>query len=262
MPLLVLSPNPHPNSIRLARSAEAAGWEVTRLQGYRAPPWLSGRDDIALYGEPQFALEAAGSLGVCLLAPTPRWVADLPERFRRRDVRVSDMAEARRLTGPAFVRSAIDKSFPSRVIASGAELPPTERVPDGTPVMIAETVAWQVEYRCFVRERRIETMSIYLRDGAIARDAQGDWPAPEAESVDAKRFAESVLAAHDVAMPGAVVIDVGIIKDRGWAVVEANAAWSSGLYGCDLAAVLRVVQRASVKPSRASAEDAAWVAEM
>jgi hypothetical protein len=41
-----------------------------------------------------------------------------------------------------------------------------------------------------------------------------------------------------------VVLDVGIIRGEGWAVVEANAPWGSGVYGCDPDQVLRVVQRA------------------
>jgi len=41
---------------------------------------------------------------------------------------------------------------------------------------------------------------------------------------------------------------VGHIKDRGWAVVEANAAWGSGLYGCDPVKVLEVL-RCAVKPT-------------
>ncbi len=60
-------------------------------------------------------------------------------------------------------------------------------------------------------------------------------------------------------MPPAVVLDVGHLQGRGWAVVEANAAWGSGIYGCEPASVLRVVERACVHRTRIGEEDRKWV---
>jgi hypothetical protein len=37
-------------------------------------------------------------------------------------------------------------------------------------------------------------------------------------------------------------MDVGVIQHRGWAVVELNAAWGAGIYGCDPDEVLEVVR--------------------
>ena len=62
-----------------------------------------------------------------------------------------------------------------------------------------------------------------------------------------------------VALPPAVVLDVGYITGRGWGVVEANAAWGSGLYGCDPAAVLHVLQRACIAGDRVTDADRRWV---
>ncbi|MEP0802688.1 hypothetical protein NDI37_21395 [Funiculus sociatus GB2-A5] len=41
-------------------------------------------------------------------------------------------------------------------------------------------------------------------------------------------------------------MDVGVIQGRGWAVVEQNAAWGAGLYGCDPIEVLEVLRYAVV----------------
>jgi hypothetical protein len=41
------------------------------------------------------------------------------------------------------------------------------------------------------------------------------------------------------------VLDVGIITNRGWAVIEQNAAWGSGIYGCDPVQVLEVIRHAA-----------------
>jgi hypothetical protein len=40
------------------------------------------------------------------------------------------------------------------------------------------------------------------------------------------------------------VIDLGYIEDRGWAVIEANESWFSGVYGCDPFAVLETIDGA------------------
>jgi hypothetical protein len=61
------------------------------------------------------------------------------------------------------------------------------------------------------------------------------------------------------ALPPAFVTDVGLIEGRGWAVVEFNPAWCSGVLGADPAAVLGVLRRACRPADSLAAEDAAWV---
>ena len=57
-------------------------------------------------------------------------------------------------------------------------------------------------------------------------------------------FAECALsAAHMTGNPSTYsVVDIGLIKDNGWAVIESNQAWASGIYGCDPYGVLTVIQ--------------------
>jgi hypothetical protein len=157
------------------------------------------------------------------------------------------LKEARATTTAAFIKPANDKCFAAQVYGSGQELPGCDTLDDSTPVLIAEPVRWTVEYRCFVLDRELRTSSPYLRDGGLARNADGEWEAPAAEERDASEFAGLVLSDSEVHLPPAVVLDVGIIRDRGWAVVEANAAWGSGIYGCDPDEVLKVVQRSCIR---------------
>jgi hypothetical protein len=53
------------------------------------------------------------------------------------------------------------------------------------------------------------------------------------------------------ALPPAFVVDVGLVADRGWAIVEFNPAWCSGLLVADLAAVLGV-QKSACRDATAS----------
>jgi hypothetical protein len=93
----------------------------------------------------------------------------------------------------------------------------------------------------------------------LAQAEDGSWPASEAEVELALHTLEELLRDRSVPLPPAVVVDVGQIEGQGWAVVEANAAWGSGLYGCDPIAVLDVLRRASVKRNAVSEEDRPWV---
>jgi hypothetical protein len=174
-------------------------------------------------------------------------------------VRLTTLAAARTLTSPTFLKPANDKCFRAAVYAGGAELPGADMLPGAVPVLAAEPVTWDVEYRAFVLERRLAALSIYLRAGELAQDEDGAWPAPAEDERAARAFVEVVLADARVALPPAVVADVGRVAGRGWAVIEANAARGSGLYGCAPAAVLPVLRRA-IRPTAAlTSEDQRWV---
>ena len=120
-------------------------------------------------------------------------------------------------------------------------------IEDSLPVLIQEIVHWEVEYRCFVAQRTVKAASAYWRFGKEPRSENGAWHTDEL--ADAIAFCNEVLADSNVRVPEACVVDVGIIKGRGWGVIESNAAWSSGIYGCDGAAVLPVL-RAACKARR------------
>lgn len=56
-------------------------------------------------------------------------------------------------------------------------------------------------------------------------------------------------------------MDVGLIDDRGWAVVEFNPSWCSGVLGADPRKVLAVLERACQDGRRLSVADQQWVLE-
>jgi hypothetical protein len=124
-------------------------------------------------------------------------------------------------------------------------------------VLIAEPVRWQVAYRCFVQERALATMSPGIRDGDLAQDANGARPPDERAAADA--LLTTVLADSAVSLPPAVVVDMGQIEGRGWAIVGTNAAWGAGICGCDLRGVLPILHRATVRRDAITAVDAPWL---
>jgi hypothetical protein len=72
---------------------------------------------------------------------------------------------------------------------------------------------------------------------------------------------EALCSAMRGQLPPAFVADVGVIEDRGWAVVEFNPAWSAGLLGADPRAVLPVLRRATRRHDALDEPDARWVVD-
>lgn len=260
MPTLLLSPRYSSDSRLLRAAAEREGWSVVRLGGRTVPGFVTARD-LVFYGEPAFADVVADARKIALLQPTLNWLAAVPDELRKRAVRAGTLEDATELREPAFVKAALEhKAFPSAVYERGAALRSAVRpgVPDGLPVLIAEPVRWELEVRCFVREGACVTMSPYLRDGRSAQVADGSWPLAADELAEAVGFAEKVLADPRVRLPAAVALDIGRVAGRGWAVVEINSAWGSGIYGCDPAAVLPVLARASAPRESLTEADRPW----
>jgi hypothetical protein len=258
MPLLLLSPRYTADSIVLGEAAQSAGWDVRRLHGWRVPPDLPG-DRTAVYGEPLFAAFVAQALGVALLEPPFAWLAALPPEYLQRRVRALSLEQARQKSGPAFFKPADDKCFPAAVYPAGEELPASEVLPPSTPVLIADPVTWEAEFRCFVLNRQVAALSPYWRAGQLAQAEDGSWPASPGETTALLDFIGQLQSEERVPVPPAVVIDVGIIAGRGWAVVEANPASAAGIYGCDPAGVLPMIARATVRERELTPEDMRWV---
>lgn len=257
MPTLILPPRFTTDSITLSKAAHRRGWEVCRFTSWRIPEEFTV-DKVVLYGEPLFASVVIEALGIATLEPSWDWLPNLPPDYLQRDIVMSTLGEARCLGIRSFIKPVEDKCFAAKVYENGHELPTDSQLPETTPVLVAEPVNWQIEFRTFVLNRKVMTLSPYLRRGQLAEDREGDWPASDKEINEAKIFAERFLSDSAVAVPPAFVLDVGIIEGRGWAVIEGNAAWGAGIYGCEPDEVLTVLEHAAVNKDKLSVEDKQW----
>jgi ATP-grasp domain, R2K clade family 2 len=242
MPTLILTSRYSEDSQALWREAIRLGWQVERLLNWRLPNELKLISEPVLYVEALMADAIAEQLGVQLLSPSNDWLPNLPEAYRKRWVYLSTLQEARQSGKTAFIKPPNDKSFAADVYAVGGL--PTD-YPDETPVLVAEIVSWSKEFRCFILNRSMKTFSIYLRDGDL--QSANNFLHTEEEEREVREFVETLLSDQQVEIPSATVIDVGVIQERGWAVVEQNAAWGAGLYGCDPVQVLEVLRYAAFK---------------
>lgn len=255
MPRVVLSPRYSTDSIAVWQAALARGWSTARVRHVEAAALVGAvaADEVVIYGETLLADAVAAALDLALIEPTIDWLPRLPFELRLRDVRLATLGEARRTGAGQFIKPVDDKFFPARVYA---DVDVDAGVGDDLMVLIAEPVRFGIEVRAFVVDGAIAGLSAYIRDGSIAR-GDGDWPLAADEEAAARACLDRVLA--EVAVPPAVVIDVGEVVGRGWAVVEANPAWASGLCGVDAAAVLPVLRRACMPRVAVAPGDVKWI---
>ncbi|WP_143200514.1 ATP-grasp domain-containing protein [Kitasatospora sp. CB01950] len=268
---LLLAPRINETGLQLRTAAGRRGMRAFTASSWRAPRELTNRQ-VHLYGGPLFADAVGGALGLGLLEPSPAWLAMLPRELTGRDVELTTLAAARRLSRPAFVKAPADKHFAARVYGDGSELPGPELLDGNVPVLVSEVVRFAVEYRLFVLDGAVRAASRYARDGELSIAApesdapESDGPesdGPESDGPELSAFAAQVLAASAecAPLPSAAVVDVGRTPG-GWAVVEANAAWASGGYACEPDAVLDVVLRAAGPLGRLPDSDRAFLREL
>ncbi len=255
LPRVVLSPRYSADSIAVWQAAPASAWSTARVRHVDAHALCGALapEEVVVYGETLLADAVAAALDLALFEPTIAWLPALPEALRLRAVELCTLGEARRSGRGMFIKPVDDKFFPARVYA---EVDVDPGVGDDLMVLVAEPVRFGLEVRAFVCDGRVAGLSAYIRDGAIAR-GDGDWPLGQVEEDAARACLERVIA--EVALPPAVVVDVGEIVGRGWAVVEANPAWASGLCGVDPRVVLPVLRRACAPRSRVAAAELRWV---
>lgn len=240
MPTLILTPRFTEDTQALWQAAVRLGWQVERLSSWRIPDHIKGIAEPVLYSEALFGPTLGEQIGLLLANPPEDWLVQLPFEYRKRNIILTTLGEARAHPGPAFIKPPNDKSFPASVY-SGSELP--QEYEDAMSVLISDVVHWDSEFRCFILDRQLMTFSLYARDGELQRE-QG-FAYVEAEAVELADFVSRLLGDERVPLPRATVVDVGVIKGKGWAVVEQNAAWGAGIYGCDPDCCLEVIRHAA-----------------
>jgi protein-tyrosine phosphatase len=255
---LLLSTLTMPGAPALAAAARNAGWS-DRAWDENPPDPLLGR--VVYYGGTDVVRQAIARYRLALLEPPLDLLARLPASLRLRDVEFARFRDLSRLKRPTFIKPAdpLDRCFDAGVYSDPRDIRAPRTTDPDTPVLVAEPVDFLAEFRCFIREGRVVATSPYLSFGRPVWRAWGQGGEKAAPSMDAIGVCWRLLGAKSPALPPAFVVDVGLVDGRGWAVVEFNPAWCSGLLGADPDAVLGVLERASRDADHVDAADAPWV---
>jgi hypothetical protein len=153
----------------------------------------------------------------------------------------------------------LNKAFDAGIYSDVHAIRAPKGIAPATPVLLAEPVEWLAEYRCFVLDRKVAATSPYLSFGRPVWRPFGEGGEQAQASPHVLAFFERLFSQAGVSFPPALVMDVGLIEDRGWAVVEFNPAWCSGALGADPRRVLPVLRRACQGEKVVTEGDRRWV---
>lgn len=246
----------HNEIIALQYAARELGWDVLSAPyGWRLDEDFTKQGLVGVpYGSQTFCEVISQQMNWTLRGNSFDWLTKLPEKYLKRKVEFMTLGEARQIKERKFIKPADDKCFDAKVYEPG-EFNPSEIILDDYPVLVSEPVQWDLEYRFFIQPRT-ESIAVDPRSGGIRAWSNYIFY----ENVADPKFWDMTpitgLGGHTVldfadhltidlyrndipTVPS--VIDIGRIVGKGWAVIETNQAWASGLYGCDPMEALKVM---------------------
>ncbi len=258
MPALLLSTWSLPSSQALAEAAGSMGWHTSACDENLV---IEPGSRLVFYGGTDQALAIATRFKLALLEPPFDLLARLPLEFRRRAVEYACFRDLGRLKSPTFVKpaDALNKAFDAGVYKNVHEIRVPTSVDGQSRVLVAEPVDWSAEYRCFVVDGQVAAWSPYVSFGRPIWKPFGCGTLAAQTPGSLVSFCGRLFSRVGAWLPPAFVVDIGLIDDRGWAVVEFNPVWCSGILGADPKKVLAVLERACQDESRVSTADRQWL---
>ena len=236
MQTLILSPRHSSDTQALWQALiKRDDWKAHRAYRYQVPGDV---ENPCVYGEMQFCDIIASELGLQLLEPPDHFLEGLPIEFTKRRVELRVHSSLWQYKERKFIKPANDKVFVAGVYERGGHVPHKHILPS-CPVIVSDVVEFEVEYRCYVLDRKVVTLSCYEWVGMMHQEN------PDHRG-EVQEFMGDLLKLPDLCLPSACVVDVGLIPGEGWAVIEANQAYASGIYHeAEVSALLPLLARAS-----------------
>jgi hypothetical protein len=246
--LLVTQPRAgtaHNEIIALQMAAREMGWNILSApSGWRLDDSLINEGHVGVpYGSQTFCEVIAQQMNWKLKANTFDWLAKINPYYLKRKVEFMTLGEAKKLAERKFIKPADDKCFDAKIYEAG-EFKPHELISDNYPVLVSDPVQFDLEYRTFVDGKKVLTWSNYICYEHIADPNYWNMIPLEGDRYPHDTVNDLLhdLDFHDMGVTTVPsVIDVGRIKGKGWAIIETNQAWASGLYGCDAGEALKVM---------------------
>lgn len=222
-----------PAKADVERDAVAAAWEsaggtVLRVDRFWSKPDVDPAR-VALYGADSFCLVLAQLLDLDLMSPVDDLLLRADPSLTKRTVRGVGLGAALDGLFPMFAKPLVPKAFRAAVWQGPDELREECRGLElDTPIITSEVVRVAAEARAWVLGGEVVSCAVYEGEG---------------DSGEASAFVTGCCPT--LSLPESCVIDAAFVEDRGWCLLEANAAWGAGLNGCDPRAAVRCIDRAT-----------------
>ena len=214
--------------------------------GFSAPAYPRDKA-VAWWMSTEFAaclMRAGARLNLATISA--QWLTKLPRELLLRDVQIGTLAQVQSLglqhlayCKPAEVKIwdapaqwiEIDY-FVEHLLSLG--------VPADTQIQFSsDFLDIKTEYRCFINDGKVATLSTYLNEG-IAFGGEGLVRDLVNEN-KAKEFATYALSIIGNNQPIAYTLDVGQLSSGEFFVVEANPVWASNPYDCDKVETVKAI---------------------
>lgn len=229
--LLIISDKHDVERDAVARAWESGGGEVLRLGRFWDPPEVDPAR-VRVYGSDSFSLVLAQKLGLHLVSPPDDLLGQLERTWLGRTIKVRDLDSVTQAELPMFIKPVVPKLFRADVYQTlGGLQAECKGLEPETRVLVSDVVEFVGEARFFVLDGVPATGAIYEGSGDIEK---------------ALGFVTGL--AGNSRLPATCVLDVGLMKDGDWALVETNATWGSGLNGCEAAKAAACIARATEMP--------------
>jgi len=239
--IIALSPMYTEDSNNLKKASLNSSYTLNRFNAKWNIPEEFRSDVIGVYGEDIYAEIVAEQCNLTLTKPDDSWLSKISEEFTKRKIlygKLKDFEHEENI----FIKCSDFKSFKAGVFDKVMNIKGFETLDRECMVFTSEVVEWELEVRCFVLHNEIKTYSSYWRNDVF--DTHG---LSEKESKGMFDFFKSFIKKYSSTLPAGIVLDFGVIKGKGWALIEANPAWCSGLYACDAEAALEVIVKSCIK---------------
>jgi hypothetical protein len=239
--LVALSPMYTEDSNTLKKASLNSPYELNRFNGKWNVPEEFRDDVVAVYSEDLYAEIVAEQCHLTLTKPNDNWLSKIPEEFTKRKIsygRLKDFVHEKNI----FIKCSDFKSFKAGVFDKVENINGFDSLDPESMVFTSEIVEWELEVRCFVLNNEIKTYSSYWRNNTFNTNLLS-----ETEEKDMFEFFNDFIKQYSETLPKAIVLDFGIIKGKGWALIEANPAWCSGLYACNAEKALEVIVKSCIK---------------
>lgn len=234
----------------LSVAAKAFGYTIFSAAGWRIPVEKAGEPG-AIYGGPMFVSIAARQMKWDPICPDPNWVAELPEEFLHRKVKIMTLADARNIKEKVFVEPVDLDGFEGKVFhLGGASLPRYENLKEDMNVIVSDAIDFTSKYRCFIKDGKVVAASCYYHED-ITNKAFSEEYLHSKNQEKVIEFANSVIEKSKPINASAYVLDIARFKrdanDWPYVVYKVRPAWMSELYGCEIAAAFDTIA-ASIIP--------------
>lgn len=229
------------DSNNLKKASLNSSYELSRFNAKWSVPEEFRQDVIAVYGEDIYAEIVAEQCDLTLTKPDDNWLSKISEEFTKRKIsygKLKDFVHDENI----FIKCSDFKTFKAGVYQKVLDIKGFDSLDPQITIFTSEVVEWELEVRCFVLNNEIKTYSSYWRNDGFDTNSLS-----KTEQKDLFEFFNRFITQYAETLPKAIVLDFGIIKGKGWALIEANPAWCSGLYACDAEKVIEVIVKSCIK---------------